>query len=59
MRTLLTSAQRVSRVWNTMIRTSVRLQESLFFKLSCGCCEGLLIDIIEDDVKLEYFCELE
>ncbi|KAJ5479510.1 hypothetical protein N7530_005019 [Penicillium desertorum] len=34
MRTLLTSAQRVSRVWNTMIRTSVRLQESLFFKPS-------------------------
>ncbi|EKV05730.1 MFS transporter, putative [Penicillium digitatum] len=34
MRTLLTSAQRVSRVWNTMIRTSVQLQESLFFKPS-------------------------
>ncbi|KAJ5943268.1 hypothetical protein N7516_003436 [Penicillium verrucosum] len=34
MRTLLTSAQRVSRVWNTMIKRSVRLQESLFFKPS-------------------------
>ncbi|KAJ5952569.1 uncharacterized protein N7479_010982 [Penicillium vulpinum] len=34
MRTLLTSAQRVSRLWNAMIRTSVRLQESLFFKPS-------------------------
>ncbi|KAJ5561113.1 hypothetical protein N7535_009310 [Penicillium sp. DV-2018c] len=34
MRTLLTSAQRVSRTWNTMIKTSARLQESLFFKPS-------------------------
>ncbi|KAJ5782688.1 hypothetical protein N7457_004462 [Penicillium paradoxum] len=34
MRTLLTSAQRVSRVWNTMIRTSTRLQERLFIKAS-------------------------
>ncbi|KAJ5200344.1 hypothetical protein N7472_005548 [Penicillium cf. griseofulvum] len=34
MRTLLTSAQRVSRTWSTMIKTSVKLQESLFFKPS-------------------------
>jgi hypothetical protein len=28
---------------------------SLMRNMSCGC-EGLLIDIIEDDVELEYFC---
>jgi hypothetical protein len=33
-RTLLTSAQRVSHTWNTMIKTSTRLQETLFFKPS-------------------------
>ncbi|KAJ5120319.1 uncharacterized protein N7515_009707 [Penicillium bovifimosum] len=33
-RTLLTSAQRVSRTWNIMIKTSTKLQETLFFEPS-------------------------
>ncbi|KAJ5178204.1 uncharacterized protein N7500_000903 [Penicillium coprophilum] len=59
MKTLLTSAQRVSRAWSAMIKTSVRLQESLFFKPSkfdiADPSQRLRNPLLEDILWAQFF----
>ncbi|KAJ5458132.1 hypothetical protein N7475_009520 [Penicillium sp. IBT 31633x] len=59
MKTLLTSAQRVSLAWNTMIKTSARLQESLFFRASksevSDSSQRLRNPLLEDVLWAQFF----